>query len=101
MVFFLMRGKGNESSGFVRLHNFPCEVWTSVITSGSAAYSNDLWLGLAGVGIPLGDTVSLIHHHARAIAQKEQQMQPLCLVFEPEGAWAFNQINLKLNLIAF
>lgn len=43
-----------------------------MITSVSAAYSNDSWLGLAGVGSPLGDTVSLIHHHTHAVAQRNR-----------------------------
>lgn len=68
-LFCEMRGKGNESFCFLRLHNFPSEVLIKQSDANLDFCDHFLQLILATItlvtdaGGPVGETVFLIHHH--------------------------------------
>lgn len=68
-LFCEMRGKGNESFCFLRLHNFPSEVLIKQSDANLDFCDHFLQLIpesitlVTGAGTPVGETVFLIHHH--------------------------------------
>lgn len=93
-LFCEMRGKGNESFCFPRSHNFPSEVWTSVITF---LQLTPVTITLVtGTGSPEGDTVSLIRHHCKPPLISEEQSVDLwsatvaSVIWDFEATCAFN-----------